>query len=123
MSDTTWQPPLVRLSCPLPDCTWVYDEPSPWPLMGTAKPDATPDVLAAMFMRSARSEEIVRSHLETHSLLEWVQEIQRLNGIRANVTRELGPDGPIGVMISVAASHDSPAAVSWRACLDWLRDA
>ena len=122
MTDATWQPPTVRLSCPLPDCSWVYDEPSPWPLMGTAGPDAAPDALAARFMRSAQSEEIVRSHLEDHPILEWVQEVQRLNGIRAHVARELGADNPIGALIGAAVSRNSPAAQAWRACLDWLRD-
>jgi hypothetical protein len=79
-------------------------------------------IVAAMRDRAVATEAIVKAHLETHPLLEWVAEVQRLNGIRANVARELGPESPIGAMISTAASRESLAAVSWRACLRWLRD-
>jgi len=115
MTDTTWQPPKVRYYCPLPDCTWVYDEPAPW--TGGISP------YTALHLRTVETEEEVRAHLSGHSPLDWAREVARLNDVRANVARELGPDSPIGAMIGAAASHDSPAAVSWRACLDWLSNA
>jgi hypothetical protein len=62
--------------CPLSACGWVHPE-----------APITPDEVAVTFgelaadvigARLAAVEDAVREHLETHTLLEWVQEITRL---------------------------------------------
>ena len=66
-------PPGARilLHCPLL-CGWQYEE--------TALPPGGPfaDHWDALRLHFAAAEDVVRAHLETHSLLEWVQEVMRL---------------------------------------------
>ena len=73
MTETAWQPPRTRYFCPMPECGWVCDEPAAVLAAGL-----TADVTAAMHGQLAETENTLRAHLETHSLLEWLREVQRL---------------------------------------------
>lgn len=72
----------TRYKCPLPECPWFHDE---------LHPVAAPMALAAVFDPGVmdaiavskyyqRVEEVLRDHLSSHKLEEWVTEISRLRG-------------------------------------------
>jgi hypothetical protein len=65
----------IILYCPLLACPWQHDGPPLPEGSGSAADEAVADVLAKHF---AGLEEAVKAHLETHTLLEWVQELARL---------------------------------------------
>lgn len=87
---------LERLYCPIGSCGWTCDRESP-PAATHAFPDgqsplhdgpaanlqaAIADVAYATLLHDAvETEGIVRAHLDTHPLLDWVTEVMRL---RAN---------------------------------------
>jgi hypothetical protein len=61
--------------CPLSACSWQHED-GPLPEgSGASVDEAVTSILTEHF---AALEEIVQAHLETHSLLEWVQEVMRL---------------------------------------------
>jgi len=71
--------PVTIYECPLAACPWEGTDPPPPPGEAITS-DA--DVWRFIGDRAMAAEEVVRAHLETHSLLEWVQELARLrNGI------------------------------------------
>ncbi len=74
---TEWQPPVARYECPIGSCTWTHDTAGPDLSEGTGE---TIEEAAFSSVRAhlLRVESVVRDHLETHSLLEWVQEVMRL---------------------------------------------
>jgi len=67
----------VRYECPIGPRPWTLDNPGPDPSEGCGQ---TIEEIAFSAVRAhlLRSEAAIRGHLETHSLLEWAQEIQRL---------------------------------------------
>jgi hypothetical protein len=63
--------------CPLSECSWQHHD-GPLPEgSGATIDEAVTDILTKHF---AALEEICQAHLETHSLLEWVEEVTRLGG-------------------------------------------
>lgn len=72
---------ITRYECPVESCPWNRDDPGPDPgdCQGETLDAA---VRAGMLAYALRTEAVVRAHLETHSLLEWVQEVMRLRGER-----------------------------------------
>ena len=77
--------------CPLEACEWTHAEPppgaeiaeAPSPLAGDARTleeAIAESTFAAMRDWLMGAERILTAHLKTHSLLEWVEEISRLNG-------------------------------------------
>lgn len=66
-----------RYLCPL-DCGWHHDQPDPMPDLALAKlPLPTPDLAYVLTLGHLHGvEAILRAHLETHTLLEWVQALQ-----------------------------------------------
>lgn len=128
MSEFAMPWPAVRLYCPLPECSWACDEPPPdpgaAPVPGSGAPDGVAAAIGAhvtgMLIRQATAAEaLVKSHLETHSLLEWVTEINRMTGLMGLVALELG--GRIGQLTALVAAPGSPAAEGRTECLEWLR--
>jgi hypothetical protein len=73
---------ITRYTCPIDSCGWVHDDPGPFQreLVEAGDPH---DVVRQHFLAM---EDLVREHLETHSLLEWAQEVDRLKAeLRAAV--------------------------------------
>lgn len=70
-------PHVIRYECPIGDCEWVHDDPGPDPskAQGATTGEAVFNLLQE---HMAGLELVVRAHLETHSLLEWVTEVMRL---------------------------------------------
>jgi hypothetical protein len=69
--------PVTVYECPLAACPWKGTDPPPERDEVIA---SEADVWRVMRDRAVAAEEVVRAHLETHSLLEWVQEVMRLRG-------------------------------------------
>jgi len=67
--------PVMVYECPLAACPWKGTDPPPEP--GEA---ITSEAGIWRFIRdrAMAAEGIVKAHLETHTLLEWVQEVARL---------------------------------------------
>jgi hypothetical protein len=70
-------PPGSRIIsyCPLPACSWQHEDPVLPEGSGATMDEAVADITAKHFVGL---EKIVKAHLETHALLEWVQELARL---------------------------------------------
>ena len=70
---------ITRYECPLGSCGWTREDPGPDASEGTGE---TIEQAAANAVRAylLRAETAIREHLETHSLLEWAQEVMRLRG-------------------------------------------
>jgi len=70
---------ITRYECPIGSCPWTRDDPGPDASEGTGE---TIEQAAANAVRVylLRAESAIREHLETHSLLEWAQEVMRLRG-------------------------------------------
>jgi len=83
-------PPAARVVsyCPLSSCSWQHEDPPLPDGSGQTTDEIVADIMTKHF---TALEEIVKAHLETHSLLEWVQEVRRLSdareGLRAEVRR------------------------------------
>jgi len=78
-------PPGAKIISYCPLCSWQHhDGPLPEGSGATAD-EVAADILAKHF---AALEEISRAHLETHSLLEWAQEVTRLGGEAARLEVE-----------------------------------
>lgn len=70
----------IRCFCPL-DCGWHYDRPEPDPTeLVNARPDLTSLEVAQIIVggQLQYDEKVIREHLETHELIEWVQAVSRL---------------------------------------------
>lgn len=65
---------ITRRECPIDPCKWVWDEPEP------ELPDIGADPYTVLRARLAGTESVIRAHVETHPLLDWVQEVMRLRG-------------------------------------------
>lgn len=79
----------IRSFCPL-DCGWHYDRPEPDPTeLACARPDLTSFEIAQILITGQlqQDEEVIRGHLETHELLEWVQAVARLRQAEAERDR------------------------------------
>lgn len=86
MSDTVRLPAGTTVySCPLEACEWTYAEPP----MTTAEIAATmgEDPSAVLLRHVMPAEVAARGHMEAHDLIEWVQEIGRLQRAEADAVR------------------------------------
>jgi hypothetical protein len=74
---TQWPQRATVYGCPIAACTWAHTMPYQDPCADGA---ATIEEASANAVRThfTEAESVVRAHLETHSLLEWVTEITRL---------------------------------------------
>lgn len=79
--------PVTIYECPLAACPWKGTDPPPPPGEAITS-DA--DIWRFIRDRAMAAEEVVRAHLETHSLLEWAQEIMRLRGELDRERRDSG---------------------------------
>lgn len=72
--------PQTIASCPIESCRWTLD------ITGTKSPDGTvreyPDSASLFRAVTKAYDDAIRVHLETHSLVEWVQDVMRLRGER-----------------------------------------
>ena len=75
--------------CPLSSCEWMYAQPAPGTEIaetpsapagsaGTLSEAIEQVAFAAVMDWYLGAERVLEVHLRTHSLLEWVQEVQRL---------------------------------------------
>jgi hypothetical protein len=87
---------VERLHCPIGSCAWTYEREFPpqtthtlpagqSPLhdgLATTLQEALADAVYATLLADAlETEGVVRAHLETHDLLDWVREVMRLRGL------------------------------------------
>jgi hypothetical protein len=102
MTSTSYEVPVpvVRLECPLAACAWVHDAPA----IAGAVIRSDEDIRAGMLRAALANELVVKAHLETHSLLEWVTEVQRLRRSLDLVAIALSDSGQIGAFIRSAAA-------------------
>jgi hypothetical protein len=68
--------PQTIVSCPIRSCTWTSNFTQTPANPVTVAP--TTDIYAILHAVLANHEAVIREHLETHTLLEWVQEVTRL---------------------------------------------
>ena len=90
--------------CPLPDCPWTHGEFPP--AAGDPEPlAATFDGAAATLARQLAlgAEQGIRAHLETHTLVEWVQYISRLQDEAARLRRVASAAAEWSAFIDAAA--------------------
>ena len=114
-----WEQPRVRYCCPLHKCTWVHDD--AWADTSGRVISSKDDTIALLKDHYAALNDTVRAHLETHSLLEWVTEVQRLRGVIDLTAISLSDSGQIGAFIRSAAAPGSPVAAARAECLERLR--
>jgi hypothetical protein len=83
--------------CPLPECGWTLAQPppdpfAPVPVITGESLDETIGRASMAIMREwyAETEQALEAHLGTHTLLEWMQEIDRLNRLLAKVGTPTG---------------------------------
>jgi hypothetical protein len=67
---------ITRILCPISGCDWHHDSPDvppgPWPWKGSIE-----DTVAALLMdRAVAVNRICREHFETHTLIEWLTDLQ-----------------------------------------------
>lgn len=74
--------------CPLSTCTWTLEKDGTEPAGHKPRAVEPEDVFREI---ATTTEAIIRQHLETHSLLEWVQEVTRL---RAALDEATAADEP-----------------------------
>lgn len=88
---------VERLLCPIGTCEWTHDRETP-PAEARTFPDGQPplhdgppkdlceaiaDVAFATLLHDAqRTESVIRAHLETHTIEDWVRETARLRSER-----------------------------------------
>jgi hypothetical protein len=94
LASREWPPGTRVVSCcPLSKCLWQYEDPLPPCGAGATIDEAVRDALAKHF---AAVEDVVRTHLETHPLLEWVQEVTAL---QADLWREKRDAGMVAGLL------------------------
>lgn len=74
---------VTRFECPIADCPWTYDYPGPAADDHDEQVRVEPEDDELLMSAVARTivqrlGGIIREHLETHSLEEWVREVMRL---------------------------------------------
>jgi len=82
--------PTTRYLCPLLDCDWHYDDTdlTPDDTRGVQPNRGATDLQGAlasiveqvMFRKASRINSLVEAHVSTHSVLEWMTEVARLQG-------------------------------------------
>jgi hypothetical protein len=70
--------------CPIESCPWTLDIESS--RTGVFTP--VPDTETLFHDIAKRADSVIRAHLETHTLLEWVQEVTRLRNALDEATAE-----------------------------------
>jgi len=98
-------PGFTRYECPLRTCEWHHNEPFPTDILAiTLHPDAATlaecngEYMTAAGLMTARAERqrvegIIRAHVETHSVEEWMREVQTLRGELAEARAAVAPQG------------------------------
>jgi hypothetical protein len=123
-------PGTTTYHCPLSTCKWQYTLPEgdEWRDIQPPDPEAlrwapgTPvtDVIAAIDrQRMLAVESVLSAHVATHTAVEWITEISRLNEIMAAVARDLADDGRIGHSLLTGAMA-TRANLAREECLDLL---
>jgi len=74
---------ITRFECPIGPCPWTWDEPEP------ELPGIGADPYALLISRATGAESVVKAHLETHALIEWVTELARLRDGVSSWSRHL----------------------------------
>ena len=67
--------PVTVYECPLAACPWKHADVPP---SGTTVIASDDDIWRVIRDRLMAAEEVIRTHLETHPLLEWATEVMRL---------------------------------------------
>jgi hypothetical protein len=73
-----------RYACPIGPCKWTWDAPD------SELPDLYANPSALLAAHFANAEGVLRAHVETHSLLEWVQEVTSLQAELRREKRDAG---------------------------------
>jgi hypothetical protein len=100
VTEAAWTPGTTIYHCPLPACEWTFTQSPPDPFSPAgAIPVITGESLDEAMARASmailrewygESEQALEAHLGTHTLLEWVTEIDRLNRLLAKVGTPTG---------------------------------
>jgi len=92
--------PLVLHECPLGRCGWQHPAPAIAPGVIRTGEDTT----AAMTEAALTADIAVKAHLETHTLLEWVTQVQRLREVIDLAAVSLGDHGTLGSFLKAATA-------------------
>lgn len=102
-ADVSHPPGTTVYRCPLPSCEWTFtqappDPFAPGPVVAVVAGESLDESIARASMAILRgwyaeSERAIEAHLTTHTTLEFVTEISRLNGIISDVARDLADGG------------------------------
>lgn len=81
---------VTRLTCPVTGCRWTHDDPGPVTNI-SAVMHAAPEEAAKMPLTShwVNLDQVIRDHLGTHSLEDWVRELARLRDEAAGYRKAL----------------------------------
>jgi hypothetical protein len=79
--------PVMVYECPLAACPWKGTGPPPEQDEAIV---SEADIWRFIRDRAMAAEEVVRAHLETHSLLEWAREVAALRGELNREKRDAG---------------------------------
>ena len=82
--------PTTQYLCPLA-CGWIHDQGAP-DFSGVPGSTMEEIVFAAIARQHAADEIVIREHLETHALLEWVQALQAARDERDRWKRQAEAD-------------------------------
>jgi hypothetical protein len=118
MTSTSYEVPvpMVRYNCPLAACTWDYYAPS----ITGAVIRSDEDIRSGMLAAAIANDSVIKAHLETHSLLEWVTEIARLREAIDLAAICLSDSGQVGAFVRAAVAPGSPIAAARAECLERL---
>lgn len=107
---TDYPPGTTVYNCPLPSCEWTFTQSPPDPFSPAgAIPVITGESLDEAMARASmailrewygESEQALEAHLGTHTLVEWVAEISRLQEIIAKL--------PIAAVTNKPAAEEDP---------------
>jgi hypothetical protein len=73
--------PTTRHLCPLPDCGWHCDDNGPTDRDtrdAAHAPDLNTWIQQTMLRKAARIDALIEAHVSTHTTLEWMTEVARL---------------------------------------------
>lgn len=88
--DVPGVPGATRLRCPISTCLWYWDQPDDSvPTAFQSAPGQPFSVAGFAAAQCREAEAVIRPHLETHTLLDWVQEVSSRRSENAAVAAKL----------------------------------
>ena len=103
MPDTATSGATV-FTCPLSSCRWTQ---------------ADLQAEGAGYIGMLATEQLLREHLSSHDLTEWVAEVVNLHDVMVRVVQELGERGRIGHSLLTGAMA-TRANLAREECIEWI---